>query len=891
MDLALNLGFGSSSGAGASISVSMSGLTNNPTYGSTAQITTHASIGATMSDAEAISAYKWGSTLDGTEYGTGSAPTDFAAGDGGTLYLTATSGGVDYYATATIRYAAPSAAGSLSDQSFTVSTGDQTYDTSGDFTGSGITYTVNSVTGISIASGTGVVTHGTNVMAEQTGTTITVTATNTGGSDTSAYSLDIVAAASEPVPFGPTITAIPAGSGTTVVTIPGTPAEDDYVITMRSQDDGSAIPATTGYTEIAAHNGGTPSVKWEYKKLGSTPDTTVTFNQNTGGVAVSSVFLARGLDPTTFIDSAYLSQSGNSGTTSFPSITTATDNALVLVSASLDDDNSGVTSYPSGYTNTGVGNAGGSSGSTSSIAVAAKIVATAGSEPPGNLVWSTGSDQWRGSVIALKPAPTSAVVGGTGLAYVSPRYVYNSETVRIERIPTGALAWSDVTVNTATVGGVDVSGDFDGSGNLDLTGQEGVIAINVTVDGSTYDLDAGYCFPVTSLTASAIHTTLANNNGWLAGIPAYPDPGTVTDSPTTKAQFESIISGATQDSTYIIDDIDLTGQGIIDIPNSFPTGVTLVAKNHHGVELDGLEMSGVKFINITGFDLVGDSPSSVNAVESGNLHAATFTYCAIGSSSLKPHFTYDPDTWVTFKYCVHLERSTDGQISFGTRSTSPATEWGQINIESCIFGYGNNSDTLRVNGSDRYNGTVLNFYRTVLVANRESTSGSHPDMFQAFGGLIKGVIHKCIVTDYVDTGEIGAQGVFIADGETQDLLIDNNLLYSSLNSNAVTVDDPQRNVHITNNSVYGDKTGSTPTGSYGALTFDNNIGEASSFVGVSDTLSVETNHTDADTIGITTVWPAMSTASEMTWEDFVPAVAYDGKGAQTLIDEIEAVVP
>lgn len=102
----------------------------------------------------------------------------------------------------TVVYTAPIATGSLSNQSFTISTGNQTYDASGDFSGSGLTFSVNSVTGVTINPSTGVVTFDTDAMALQSGTSIIVTATNSGGLDTSGFDVSITAVAAT-VPDAP----------------------------------------------------------------------------------------------------------------------------------------------------------------------------------------------------------------------------------------------------------------------------------------------------------------------------------------------------------------------------------------------------------------------------------------------------------------------------------------------------------------------------------------------------------------------------------------------------------------------------------------------------------------------------------------------------------------
>lgn len=87
---------------------------------------------------------------------------------------------------------APEAGGNLVGQAFAEDTGVQTYDTSFDFTGGALVYSINSVTGVTINSATGVVSFDTGAMDLQTGTVIIVTATNSLGSDQSGFSLDVV---------------------------------------------------------------------------------------------------------------------------------------------------------------------------------------------------------------------------------------------------------------------------------------------------------------------------------------------------------------------------------------------------------------------------------------------------------------------------------------------------------------------------------------------------------------------------------------------------------------------------------------------------------------------------------------------------------------------------
>jgi hypothetical protein len=131
-----------------------------------------------------------GSTPDAT--------TAFADGDNNEFLVTVTdTAGVTRTFTTvsrTVVYAAPTASGELLDQSFAQNRGVQTYDASGDFTGDALSYSVSGPAGVTIDSGTGVVAFDTDVMALQSGTSIVVTATNSGGAVQSGFSLDIVAA-------------------------------------------------------------------------------------------------------------------------------------------------------------------------------------------------------------------------------------------------------------------------------------------------------------------------------------------------------------------------------------------------------------------------------------------------------------------------------------------------------------------------------------------------------------------------------------------------------------------------------------------------------------------------------------------------------------------------
>lgn len=187
----IGFGLGISLGAQAGVvdngpSAQFSGLT-----GGFAKQGDHASITAALSDASTVTAQSWGSTLGGSQYGTGTNPTDFSAlAQGALLYVRLTSGGEDYDR-AVASYAAPSVASAIADQSFTTGDADFTLDLDTVFDDA----TSYSVSGHAAAVIDG---DGTTLRIDKTSdvsaTNITVTATNqlgVGEAVTDVFSLTI----------------------------------------------------------------------------------------------------------------------------------------------------------------------------------------------------------------------------------------------------------------------------------------------------------------------------------------------------------------------------------------------------------------------------------------------------------------------------------------------------------------------------------------------------------------------------------------------------------------------------------------------------------------------------------------------------------------------------
>ena len=179
--------------SGPTYSVSIAGLTTNPTYGATAQIGVEltASASGWTGDTPSSVAWQWYAGGEAISGATSATYTPVAGDDLANLYARATPADGGYSAKSSpayvVRYAPPVAAGALEDQTYSQGSGNQSYGTGGDFTGGGLTFAVNTVSGVSINSASGVVTTDTTNL--KASTAIVVTATNSGGAATSGYSL------------------------------------------------------------------------------------------------------------------------------------------------------------------------------------------------------------------------------------------------------------------------------------------------------------------------------------------------------------------------------------------------------------------------------------------------------------------------------------------------------------------------------------------------------------------------------------------------------------------------------------------------------------------------------------------------------------------------------
>ena len=224
----------------------------------------------------------------------------------------------------------------------------------------------------------------------------------------------------------------------TSFTYPSGIQEGDFIIIAQSNDSGdvSTPPSdssSTSYTTLVQYTGSNPDYLITYKFAdGTESGTGLTIQRsNSRGAAVIQVF--RGVDSTTPFDVTYTTAAsgGVNGDPDAPSITTVTDNSLVVAIGFLDDDSGVTVTVPSGYSNLNYGESSAGGGGDSVTMMASKLVATAGAEDP-PVFNTTGNDAWQAVTVALRRGTTTSIEYQSGLFNLqavleSSTAVYNYE--------------------------------------------------------------------------------------------------------------------------------------------------------------------------------------------------------------------------------------------------------------------------------------------------------------------------------------------------------------------------------------------------------------------------------------------------------------------------------
>ena len=204
--------------------------------------------------------------------------------------------------------------------------------------------------------------------------------------------------------------ALEIGTGSESLSLPGTVLEGDIVRIALACDRSFGATnkiLTSGYEAIYDLGTFYPELSVQYKRMGSTPDSSVLIEQLVDRKITVNIRVFRGVDTTTAIDATPTYTSGGSGSPNAPSFTSVTNGALHEIIGGIDDDDVTGGGAPSGWDDYFVSDTGQSSTTDgASVQSALKLMATAGSEDPG--AFSGGDDEWEAVHYAWRPATLAA---------------------------------------------------------------------------------------------------------------------------------------------------------------------------------------------------------------------------------------------------------------------------------------------------------------------------------------------------------------------------------------------------------------------------------------------------------------------------------------------------
>jgi hypothetical protein len=209
-------------------------------------------------------------------------------------------------------------------------------------------------------------------------------------------------------------------AGTKNFDLPGTPLENDIIVIAVTKDTilSNPTPLTSGYTYLQDQEASAvPSRASFYKRMGSTPDTSVDLDHNANGGDAGPVvmYLVRGVDTTTAIDNTVAVAANTTGMPDPPSFTTLTNDALRIIIGHLDDD--AVTGTHASYTNlVTLNSSAGGDGDQSTTIMASQIDASASAEDPAAF-GGGGTDEWGAVHFALRPAATAREIANDAGSY------------------------------------------------------------------------------------------------------------------------------------------------------------------------------------------------------------------------------------------------------------------------------------------------------------------------------------------------------------------------------------------------------------------------------------------------------------------------------------------
>jgi hypothetical protein len=227
--------------------------------------------------------------------------------------------------------------------------------------------------------------------------------------------------------------------------------ENDVVVIVggHAKTSADAGVSTSGYTELADITTG-PRCSVSWKRMGATPDSAATVLGAADALYGNNYAIAafRGVDTTLAIDATTTTASGT-GHPNSPSITTVTNNAVVVTAWLCTSDPASVT-QPTGYTFSDYWSSQTETNPASS-GIAFKTVATAGAENPGP--WTLDeTGNYIAVSVALRPnisTITSGVFSATGTVDADRIFGASIDSQALSATGTGTATFIDGSITTS----------------------------------------------------------------------------------------------------------------------------------------------------------------------------------------------------------------------------------------------------------------------------------------------------------------------------------------------------------------------------------------------------------------------------------------------------------
>lgn len=259
-----------------------------------------------------------------------------------------------------------------------------------------------------------------------------------------------------------------AGALSVSVNVPVGTVNGDTMIMIHSGSSAESYTTPSGWTVVAgprstANTGSVPGMMCYRRTASSEPANYSPAGNGATVTRIAHIMTFRNVNATP-IDATTTQASGAGAVADCAVITTVTNGALVLAIGLMDADATPNMVEPSGYTMIQATTLASAVSNGHRLAVASKIVATAGAEDPGAFT-GTAVDEWGAMTVAIRP---SAFVGTTSTAVITG----NSATVSA----TGTAVLGSTVAVTGVSATVSASGTAVLGSTLAVTGNAATVS-------------------------------------------------------------------------------------------------------------------------------------------------------------------------------------------------------------------------------------------------------------------------------------------------------------------------------------------------------------------------------------------------------------------------------